>query len=519
MKPGVKSFARPALRPATGRRSLSRADMGFAAVCTAVFSALAHLYRWMSAGFGLDAMMLVESVDIENQISLGRFMQPVYWLVRGYITSPPVVGLFATAFLALSALMVLDMTGVRSRAGIALTCGVLAANEALAVSYASYLPWVDVYMLAMLLAMLACWLQSRLRWGFLAAPVLYCLSMALYQSYLQAAVTTVILMLMARALEGEKPAHLLLCGIGHVLTLLAGMVLYSQAYKWAIALYGTQASQEYNGVLVAAMIQLEQVPRLLRETYLRPLAYLFVPGFGAFVPAWVNWLLLAAAALFAAVLARRVPRGSRALLALLAAMLPFGMNFVAFISKGVVHMLMNYAYVFFYILVVMLAERAAQAGRGRLLAAARPLAAVGVGAAVAVGCVSAQALYAKRDLELQSTLSVMTRVLERLEETPGYVAGETPVAILGYLPSSNMAMMRPGFEEISQYQGMRSTYADAYERSHEWYLRSMLGWNIRMVPWEECVRWQKTEKAQEIPLFPAEDCVQMIDGIVFIRLS
>ena len=66
---------------------------------------------------------------------------------------------------------------------------------------------------------------------------------------------------------------------------------------------------------------------------------------------------------------------------------------------------------------------------------------------------------------------------------------------------------------------MRSTYADAYERSHEWYLRSLLGWNIRMVPWEECVRWQKTEKAQEIPLFPAEDCVQMIDGIVLIRLS
>ena len=171
------------------RRCLRPADMRFAAICTAVFSALAHLYRWMSAGFALDAMMLVESVDIENQISLGRFMQPVYWQVRGYIPAPPVIGLPSPASLTPPLLLVPDMTGIRSRAGMALTCGVMAANETLATSYASYLPWMDVYMLAMLLALTACWLQSRFRWGFLASPALYCLSLALYQSYSQAAVT------------------------------------------------------------------------------------------------------------------------------------------------------------------------------------------------------------------------------------------------------------------------------------------------------------------------------------------
>ena len=113
----------------------------------------------------------------------------------------------------------------------------------------------------------------------------------------------------------------------------------------------------------------------------------------------------------------------------------------------------------------------------------------------------------------------MTRVLERLEETPGYVPGETPVVLLGFLPSSTVAMVRPGFERISQYQGMRSTYADAYERSHAWYLRSLLGWNIRVVPWEEAAELQETELAQRIPLFPDEECVQIIDGIAFVRLS
>ena len=501
-----------------GRR-LSPADRHFAAVCTAVFSVLAHLYRFMSAGFALDAMMIVESVDIENQISLGRFMQPVYWQVRGYITTPPVIGLFSTAFLIVSVLLVLDMTRIRSRAGIALTCGVMAANETLAVSYASYLPWMDVYMLAMLLTLTACWLQSRFKWGFAASPVLYCLSMALYQSYTQAAVTTVLLMLMARALDGERPGRLMLCGVGHVLTLLAGMLLYAQAYKWAIALADTTVSHEYNSVAGAANIDLQAVPRLLCETFQGPLAYLFSPDSGAFVPVALNWALLLAALVCAVLLLRRVSRGARALLLLLAALLPFGMNFVAFISKGIVHMLMNYAYFLFYVLVVMLAERAAALGAGRVLSGVRALAAAGVSAAVAIGCLSAPALYAKRDLELQSTLSVMTRVLERLEETPGYVAGETPVVILGYLPSSAVAMVRPGFERVSQYQGMRSTYADAYERTHAWYLRSLLGWNVNLVSWEEAWAWQRTELAQGIPGFPDEECVQMIDGMVFIRLS
>ena len=101
------------------------------------------------------------------------------------------------------------------------------------------------------------------------------------------------------------------------------------------------------------------MPRLLAETYVRPLAYLFSPDSGAFVPAAVNWALLLAMLVCGALLSRRVSRGARALLLLLAALLPFGMNFVAFISKGIVHMLMNYAYFLFYGLVVMLAERAA----------------------------------------------------------------------------------------------------------------------------------------------------------------
>ena len=46
-------------------------------------------------------------------------------------------------------------------------------------------------------------------------------------------------------------------------------------------------------------------------------------------------------------LAHKLPLASKGLIVLILAMLPFCMNFVTFISKGIVHMLMNYAYFFF----------------------------------------------------------------------------------------------------------------------------------------------------------------------------
>lgn len=504
-------------RAAPARRPLTAQDMRFAVACTAVMTLLAHAYRFLNAGFGLDAMLIAEQVDIETQISLGRFMQPLYWLVRGYITAPPVVGLFATAFLTGAVLLVLSLTGIRSRPGIALTCGVLAVNETLCVSYASYLPWVDVYMLSLLLCVLAVFVQTRFRRGFLLSPLLYCMAMGLYQSYLQAAAALVMVMLLVRALDGERPGALLAEGLGHAGAMLAGLLLYALVYPLAISLYGTTVSDKYNTVAEVGHYALSSIPGLLKETYLGPVRYLFAPEDATFLPPVVN-VLLAVLALGALVcLIRKLPLASKGLILLILALLPFGMNFVTFISKGIVHMLMNYAYFFFYVLCILLAERAGEtlSVRPAVLRAATPVLLTGV---LGVSILTANTLYMKRDLELQSTLSVMTRVLERLEEKEGYVPGETPVVLLGYLPASKMAMIRPGFEAVSEYQGMRSTYADAYERSHAWYLQTLLGYRINLVDWETSLAYSKEEAMQEIPGFPDADCVQIIDGIAFVCL-
>lgn len=97
-------------------------------------------YRDLSLRFSGDATLLSQVREEACPISLERFLQPVYWQIRGYITAPLHIGLFATAFLMGSALIVVLLLRLHRPLHIAPACGMLTANETLAVSNATDLP-------------------------------------------------------------------------------------------------------------------------------------------------------------------------------------------------------------------------------------------------------------------------------------------------------------------------------------------------------------------------------------------
>jgi len=138
-------------------------------IWTVLFSLLAHGYRYLSLGFSGDAMLLSQTGEELYQISLGRFLQPVYWQIRGDITAPLTIGLFATAFLCACAYLTVSLLGIHRPLHIALVCAILTANETMGASNAAYLPWTDVYMLAMALALAGVYLFFHWKWGFFAA--------------------------------------------------------------------------------------------------------------------------------------------------------------------------------------------------------------------------------------------------------------------------------------------------------------------------------------------------------------
>ena len=503
----------------------TRRAMEWTALCTAVFSLMAHGYRFLNMAFSGDAAQISQAEEIVYQISIGRFLQPVLWHVRGMITAPLTIGLFATAALTLSALMIVSLLGLKDKWSILLVCGILATNETLGVSYATYLPWMDVYMFALLFSTAAVFVSERTPHGWLIAPLLYACSLSLYQSYMQAAVALTLLLLIFRLLGGEKPAAIWLRGIRACLSILAGLLLYAAAYKLVLSAMGIEAYSDYNGLTEVGVISLADIPRLLAETYLYPIRFFLRGADSAFIPPVLTLALLAISLPALLMLSRRLKPFGVVTLLFLMLIFPLGVNFVAFISKGTVHPLMVYSFYFVYVLCIVLHQRAQAKpckksfvrGSLRICAFAG---AILVSLMLALNIKTANHLYFRRDLEFYATTSAATRILKHAENVEGYVPGKTPVCFLGYLPSSRIDFDRPGFEELSNLQGMRYTYAASYATATPWYYEMILGSPINFVSTDDQYYYDnRSDIDKDWPAFPDEGCYRLVNGTLFIKIN
>jgi len=208
-------------------------------------------------------------------------------------------------------------------------------------------------------------------------------------------------------------------------------------------------------------------------------------------------------------------------IAFLLLVLPLGMNFIEFISKGISSGLTIYAYNLAYLLPLALTTRSC--GKDGMPRRLVHMACCGVYALIAVFLAlnirTSNAMALKRDLEFSATTAAMSRLLDEAERTEGYVPGKTPVVLIGMLPSSHISMERPGFEALARAQGMRYTYGASYETGNYWYLEMMLGEPINLVTHDDRVRLSRHPEAATLSRYPQKGFAKMIDGYLFIRIS
>lgn len=491
---------------------------------TLLFALLAHGYRFLSLGFSGDATLLSQVGQEAYQVSLGRFLQPVYWHIRGYIAAPLTVELFAAAALCVGACIACHVLRLSRPVPVALLCGLMTANETMASASAAYLPWMDVYAVALLLALLGVLAFRRLRAGWLLAPLAFAASLGLYQAYLPCAAVLLILALLGDLLDGQPPARVFFAGLRAVVSLLLGLLLYALVLRLCMGAMGVTASQDYNGVGRVASLRPADLPGLLAEAAAMPLRFLFGLGEQP-VMSWHAALLsaplnIAIAALTLALLLlhlRRLRPAAAALAVFLCAVLPLAMNFVQVISGGVVSGLMIYAFFLAGALPLMLGCRLQGARRPARVVRAGALALLSLTLSIDVAASNQMAL--KRDLEFSATTSAATRVLDAAERTPGYVPGETPVLVSGLMTSSAVVMQRAGFEDIARHQGMRYAYAASHEDALAWYMDMILAPNMNLLAPKTAPSDAQQAALDAMPAYPQPGFCAMCEGTLLIKLN
>ena len=130
---------------------------------------------------------------------------------------------------------------------------------------------------------------------------------------------------------------------------------------------------------------------------------------------------------------------------------------------------------------------------------------------------TANAGYVKKSTEQQSTLSVITRVIDKIETTDGYRAGETPVAFIGV--PGNYTQEYEEFSNFSKSTGLGSHNAITFYDYYEPYFDIILKADINIADSETADEITLTDEAKAMPVFPAEGSVKVIDGTVVVKFT
>ncbi len=500
------------------------------ALFTLFFLVITHAYRYFSPMYSHDSLMFSAESDAVWKISLGRFMQPVYWKLRGHIAAPYIVGMLSYLWLMLSVYTVSELLDIQSNMAQFLLAGVMTGSLALVSANAAYIHESDTFMLSLFLNVLAAFLFLRpVKRLWIFAPVLLAAGLALYQAYLQVYVALVMIWAIKQILAGDNCLRqtLLQCVKAAALLLLS-MVIYAVTWKCVLKMTGISPESGYNGLTKVGHYEEGTVLNLLKGTWTYPFQYLWCIKsrnyWMVLVPRIVILTYAASATVYALVKRKRSVPEAVGVLGIMV-LLPAGINCMYVISKGLIHDLIVYSYCFADVYAIAVTEyafgliswkqKSSMYGRiKKSIICVLPL----------MFCLVffdktlyANQIYLKKDLEYDATLSVMTRMMDRLEQLEGYEAGVTPVALSGQLEDSVLDKDKPAFAGAKAITGLGDNFAVTYSSTYWMYFRDVLGYPIVQAENEEDIVRQEAVAA--MPSFPEKGSVALVDGVAVVKLS
>lgn len=500
-------------------------------LATMVWGLAAHAYGFLNFTISHDSLEALYSgaAETEWKISIGRIFVTVYRLfTRGLLTAPWLIGVVSLVWIGLSVYLVACIFDKRANTFVVLTSGIMTVNLTVTALTATFLHDLDIDMFALLLMVLAVYLWKEYRWGFLAGIIPVAFALGLYQSYLSVAIALIIIVSITDLMDGQRFKTVMLHGIKGIVMLAGSAVLYLLLMSLICNITGILLNDSYNSVSQMFDSSVSALFWNGIKSYYYWLMYFLSPAtlYASKLVGAANVLLAICMIVIVctAIWSKRIGILEKLLLLLLGGLLPLGMNISCVLSQGVLHGLMMYAFCFVYLLALLLGEwirknvPASKAGYAR---AAQLLMMAVIVLVIWNGIPISNAAYLKKDLERQQTLSLMTRVADRMDSLENYESGVTPVAFAGKIDMDEM----PGFEAFegdgntTGVQGLTANDQIKNYRDYEAYFKYILNIPVNLCEEETRLELWETEIVQSMPVFPEEGCMKMVDGILVIKMG
>ena len=384
----------------------------------------------------------------------------------------------------------------------------------------AYIFTADGYMMALLLAVLAVFLVERSKLGFLWGAVALGFSMGIYQAYISFTMILAVFAVCRGWFFGSAFKEKLQITWRYIAMGGLGAALYYVMLQILLLVQKTELSG-YQGIGEGNSNSLLQTLVLIYKDFVvHTLRGNIMMQEG--VLAFAIIILVAVAALVLLVALYRA--GSlKSIWTYLAAgvavvVLPVCFNAILLISPDVIyHALMRYQWVLIPMFALVILDRHLEVGNPARMQAVISWAGIGLAAVIAFRYTTICNIgYFNLEKKFEKTYSYCLRLLEQMEETPGYYHG-MPVAMIGvvgdhYLPSTDLTV-----GVTDSLIGVNGDYLFYTAENYKAFIAYYFGVNIETVPLEDMVDIIQTPEYKELSVFPKENSMKVVDGILYIR--
>ena len=497
------------------------------AMFVALFSLLAHGYRFYNNSFSGDSLLTIYQNDSAWQIALGRIFQPIYLMVRGTICNPWLISFITIIFIAMSVFLMADLLQITDTCRIGLIAGLLVCNITWIASNATYLPWVDIYAVALFLSVLGVWLINANNRGLRLLGILAIAGvLGLYQAYICVSIGLVMITLIMRLSttnEGKtrksENAKVIEYVISFLVVFIMAAVLYFVMWKLFQKVFGIWTSDSYNGLAGLGDYSGVSIGSLLVLTYKMVIDFFVNPvvfkalefrgGNLSFVWIYVIrivnlfFLIGTALLLIKENLKNKTPLINRVVNALIFLAFPIGINFVCLLSKGMVHQLMMIAFVLVYMPLIVLCDKSK---------VMKALAIAGAGIIIWNNIVVANQVYLKKELQYEAAMGIMGEISSDIEHSEGYEVGETPVAFVGSFQLSDNISDIVGLEDVGLIYSMGKT-SFLYAGTDYAYLNYVLNKTMNLT------HVTVDDRIAAMPCYPKAGYIDYVDDVLIVKIS
>lgn len=507
---------------------------------TFIFGLIAHAFGLLNLNLSHDVLAEF-SFDFKHKVTVGRFLQPILRLIIGsVIVMPWLEGLIGFFFIACSAFIILKCLKIDKTIFVILISAIMVASTTMTSLIASYTHDFCSYTVALYFACLLFSYYQRHKHSFkwyncIPIIVFAVVTCSLYQAYIAVAFSLIAVDFIVCLLNRESVKKELIRLLIIVGTLVVGVaVYYGLAYAvGAITGYGVTPSGGNNYNSIANIVKpLAHYVLGILDSYEAFAKVFFIPTtivksttfVGSVLICCINGILLAYAifALVRIIIKNKPSKLSVALVIIALLMLPLIMN-VIIVVFGLKNELVIYANLVLYVLMIKLYLMDGSGVKKISFKLITIITAVLLSVIVVSNVAIANTCYVKKDLENKATLSTMTRVVDRLEETEGYVYGQTQVAFIGEWKElydsqiTNDTIINDSL--VAKVAGMHMNNAVTHHLVLTKYFENALQYDIKIVDEETTLEYYKVQQVKDMAVFPSKDCVAFIDGILVFKIS